>query len=77
MINARHRQNFRKFVDFKGELTISSNILVLTYFVYYSKPNTSVKTANSYCIPLTRYEHLKNPGDDVITGVAVNMQNDL
>ena len=67
--------------EFINELTISgshsSNILVLTYFVYNSKPNASVKTTISYCIPLTRYEHLKNPGDDVITGVAVNMQNDL
>ena len=61
----------------KGELTISSIVLVLTYIVYNSKPNASVKTTISYCIPLTRYEHLKNPGDDVITGVAVNMQNDL
>ena len=61
----------------KGELTISSNILVFTYFVSYSKPNTSVKTANSYCIPLTRYEHLKNTCDDVIAGVPFNMQNDL
>ena len=54
----------------KGELTISSTVFVLTYFVYNSKPNASVKTANSYCIQLKRYEHLKNPCDDVIAGVA-------